>query len=92
METQIISNQFVNAQPIQWPAALAHGSVNAMGTIALLLVTGQPNPSLGSAGIGLPASLPIILLALWLLWRSDVFSEVEEAISRPDAIPVLPSR
>ena len=70
-----------------WPAALAHGSINAMGAIALLMVKGQPNPLLGPAGVGLLASLPFTLLALWLIWRSDVFSNVDSSLGKPEVIP-----
>jgi len=70
-----------------WPAALAHGSINSIGVIALYLAKGQPNPLLGPAGVGLLASLPFTLLALWLLWRSDIFSMTESTINQPKSLP-----
>ena len=71
-----------------WPAALAHGSINSIGVIALFLVKGQPNSLLGPAGVGLLASLPFTLLAFWLLWHSDVFSKVKSTASQPTPVPV----
>lgn len=70
-----------------WPAALAHGSINSIGVIALFLAKGQPNQLLGPAGVGLLASLPFTLLALWLLWHSDIFSKAESKVNQPKPIP-----
>ena len=56
-----------------WPAVIAHASLNGMAAIGVLLSRGQPNPILGPTVVGLIASLPFALLALALLWRSDVF-------------------
>jgi membrane protease YdiL (CAAX protease family) len=75
-----------------WPAALAHGAVNSVGAIALLLVKGQPNPLLGPAAVGLVASLPFTLLAFWLLWRSEVFSHSNRSIGQPDVLSAVTPR
>ena len=70
-----------------WPAALAHGSINSISVIAFYLAKGQPNPVVGPAGVGLLASLPLTLLAFWLLWRSDVFSQVGGKNNQPKVVP-----
>jgi len=69
-----------------WPAALAHGSINSIGVIALFLVKGQPNQLLGPAGVGLLASLPFTLLAFWLLWHSDIFSKADGTVNQPTPV------
>jgi membrane protease YdiL (CAAX protease family) len=70
-----------------WPAALAHGSINSISVIAFYLAKGQPNPVVGPAGVGLLASLPLTLLAFWLLWRSDAFSQVGGKNNQPKVVP-----
>ena len=59
-----------------WPAVIAHAAINGMALIEPLIVTGQPDTLLGPVAVGLIASLPFAILALILLWRSDVFSSV----------------
>ena len=49
-----------------WPAVVAHGSINGIAALAIYLTTGQPNPLLGPAVVGLLGSIPFTLLALWL--------------------------
>jgi hypothetical protein len=71
-----------------WPAVIAHGSINGIAAIALLVVKGQPNPLLGPTVVGLLASLPFSFLVFWLLWRSDVFAQVIESPQQPEYIPV----
>ena len=71
-----------------WPAVIAHGSVNGIAALALYLSTGQPNPLLGPAVVGLLGSIPFSLLALWLLSRSHVFFPADNAPTRSAAVPV----
>ena len=71
-----------------WPAVVAHGSINGIAALAIYLTTGQPNPLLGPAVVGLLGSIPFSLLALWLLSRSRVFLPVAKAPARPTAVPV----
>jgi membrane protease YdiL (CAAX protease family) len=52
-----------------WPAALAHGAVNAAAGIGVLFVQGSPNPLLGPTPLGVVGSLPFLVVAAWLLWR-----------------------
>lgn len=54
-----------------WPAAIAHGSVNAVAAVGLYLVAGQPHMLLGPAPVGLVAVLPWLALAAWLLSDED---------------------
>jgi membrane protease YdiL (CAAX protease family) len=63
-----------------WPAVIAHASLNGIAAIATLLVKGTPNPLIGPSVVGLIASLPFTILALWLLLRSDVFHQENYAV------------
>jgi membrane protease YdiL (CAAX protease family) len=62
-----------------WPAVIAHASLNGIGAIGTFLAQGQPNSLLGPTSVGLVASIPFTILALWLLWRADVFAQNESA-------------
>lgn len=68
-----------------WPAAIAHASINGIAAIGTFLAQGQPNPLLGPTPVGLMASIPFTMLALWLLWRANVFAQNKSA---PAQIPV----
>ncbi|SDL90002.1 CAAX protease self-immunity [Halogranum gelatinilyticum] len=57
-----------------WPAAIAHGAINAVAAIGALFVAGQPNPLLGPTPLGVVGGVGWTVLAAWLLWRSEVFT------------------
>lgn len=57
-----------------WLAVIAHASLNGIAAIGTFLVQGQPNPLLGPTPVGIVASIPFTVLAIWLLWRADVFA------------------
>jgi membrane protease YdiL (CAAX protease family) len=69
-----------------WPAVIAHASMNGIAAVSILLVRGQPNLLVGPLPIGLIASLPFTILALWLLWRSAEFSWENVALSPSAAV------
>ena len=69
-----------------WPAVIAHAAVNGMAPLALLLVTGQPNPLLGPAAVGLVASIPFTILGLALFLRSEAFSSTEVLPRKSDVV------
>jgi uncharacterized protein len=50
-----------------WPAVIGHAAVNGIAAIALLMITGTPNPLLGPAPTGLIGSIGFSLVALWLM-------------------------
>lgn len=54
-----------------WPASIAHGAINAIASLPILFVAGQPNFLFGPAPIGVLAGLPLLLLAAYLLWDRD---------------------
>jgi membrane protease YdiL (CAAX protease family) len=58
-----------------WPAVIAHAALNGIAPLEPLLVRGQPNLLLGPVAVGLLASLPFAVVAIWLLLRSDVFHQ-----------------
>jgi membrane protease YdiL (CAAX protease family) len=51
-----------------WPAVIGHGALNGMAALPGLFVQGQPNPLLGPFVHGLIAGLPVLLVAVWMLW------------------------
>lgn len=51
-----------------WPAALAHGALNATAPI-VLLVAKDYNPLLAGSLVSLTGCVPLLVLSLWL-WRS----------------------
>lgn len=65
-----------------WPAVIGHAAINANAGIALFFVQGEPSRLLGPALTGLVASLPLALLALWLLARSDSLAPPESLRSQ----------
>jgi len=72
-----------------WPAVIAYASLNGIAAIGTFLVRGQPIPLLSPTPVGPVASLPFTVLAIWLLWRADVFASKESA---PTQVPAqLPS-
>lgn len=52
-----------------WPAVIGHAAMNSWAAIGTVLSQGQPSPLLGPTTVGLISSVPLALLALWLLWR-----------------------
>jgi membrane protease YdiL (CAAX protease family) len=74
-----------------WPAVIGHASINCLGTIGTLVSKGQPNSLLGPTMAGLVASLPLVLLALWLLWRSPELGKRRVSDRQPKTTP-LPAR
>lgn len=54
-----------------WPAAIGHGSVNAVAAVGIYLVAGQPRMLLGPTPVGLVAVLPWLALVAWLLYHDD---------------------
>jgi membrane protease YdiL (CAAX protease family) len=54
-----------------WPAVIGHAALNGWGQLNSLLVIGHPNTLLGPSAVGLIASLPLALLAGFLLLRSN---------------------
>lgn len=66
-----------------WPAVIAHASIDGFAAVVILLTHGQPNPLLGPAVNGFIGSLPFAVVALWLLWRSPVFSNQRAADEQP---------
>ena len=64
-----------------WPAVIAHASLNGIAAIGAFLVQGQPNPLLGPTPVGIVASIPFTVLAIWLLWRADVFASQKPALT-----------
>lgn len=65
-----------------WPAVIGHAAINANAGIVLLLAHGEPSRLLGPALTGVVASLPLALLALWLLVRSESLAPPESLRSR----------
>jgi membrane protease YdiL (CAAX protease family) len=62
-----------------WPAVIAHAAINAIAAIGYLAAKPGFNPLLGPGPQGLAASIPLSLLALWLLWRSPVLKASQAA-------------
>jgi uncharacterized protein len=52
-----------------WPAAIAHGAINGIAAIGLVAMIGKPNMLLGPAPNGLLGGLPLILLAVFLMFN-----------------------
>ena len=52
-----------------WPAVIGHAAINSFGTLGSLVSIGHPSSLLGPTPVGLIASLPFTIVALWLLWR-----------------------
>ncbi|WP_435118662.1 CPBP family intramembrane glutamic endopeptidase [Halolamina sp. C58] len=52
-----------------WPASIGHGAINAIASVSVLFVAGQPNTLLGPTPVGVLAALPWLLVAAWLLRR-----------------------
>jgi membrane protease YdiL (CAAX protease family) len=51
-----------------WPAVIGHGALNGIANLGVLFVQGQPNPLLGPLPVGVIASIPWTIVALWILF------------------------
>ncbi len=54
-----------------WPAVIGHAAINANAGIVLLLARNDPSRLLGPAMTGVVGSLPLAVLAVWLLQNTD---------------------
>lgn len=70
-----------------WPAAIAHGAINAVAAVGVLFVAGQPNPLLGPTPLGLVGGVGWTVAAAWLLWKSEVFAGPPPMGDRVDESP-----
>ena len=57
-----------------WPAVIAHGAVNGLAAIGMLIVRGQPDPLLGPTPVGLIGGLGLTLCAAALFLISGTFT------------------
>lgn len=67
----------VKAQSV-WPAVIAHGALNGIAAIGILLVRGEPSSLLGPAPTGIIGGLAMTLLAVILLALPNSFSPKKE--------------
>ncbi|WP_336249727.1 CPBP family intramembrane glutamic endopeptidase [Stomatohabitans albus] len=67
-----------------WPAALGHGTINAVGGFPVIIATNDlPHRIFGPGISGLIVSLPFVLLAAWLIprfQRTEQFPIQEEGV------------
>ncbi|HHY99103.1 MAG TPA: CPBP family intramembrane metalloprotease [Firmicutes bacterium] len=54
-----------------WPAVIGHGAVNGIAGIGALFMKGHPSPLLGPMPTGIIASIPWVLVAIWILIRRN---------------------
>jgi hypothetical protein len=54
-----------------FPAVIAHGAINGIGSLMVLFTQGQPNPLLGPTVVGLIGSLGFALVALALMLQPN---------------------
>jgi membrane protease YdiL (CAAX protease family) len=52
-----------------WPAVIGHAAINGIAALAVLVVTGNPNPLLGPLPVGIIGSLGYAVVALALFFR-----------------------
>lgn len=57
-----------------WPAVIGHAAINANAGIVLLLARNDPSRLLGPSMTGVIGSLPLLVLALWLLRNSGTLA------------------
>ncbi len=62
-----------------WPAAIGHGTVNAIAAIGILFVKGNPPSLLGPTVVGLVAIVPWALVAVWLLANPTRFGPLDRS-------------
>ncbi|MFT4964597.1 MAG: membrane protease YdiL (CAAX protease family) [Halobacteriales archaeon] len=63
-----------------WPAAIAHGTVNAVAGFGILFQSGEPSPLLGPSGAGTVVLVPYLVAASILLWKEDATLSLPEPI------------
>jgi membrane protease YdiL (CAAX protease family) len=61
-----------------WPSVIAHGALNGIAALGGLFLAGKPNMLLGPTPVGLVASLPFALVALWILLSRRALRPFEE--------------
>ncbi len=54
-----------------WPAVIGHGILNGMASVPLLLIAGEPNPTLGPTAVGVIGSAFFALAAIIIMWKAD---------------------
>jgi len=59
-----------------WPAVIGHAGMNAIGTLGLLFLQGNPNSLLGPAANGLIGSIALAILALAIFLFPDALKPV----------------
>jgi membrane protease YdiL (CAAX protease family) len=73
----------VKAQSV-WPAVTAHGALNGIAAIGILLTKGEPSSLLGPAPTGIIGGLGLTLLALILLLHPRSFTSKTEPVPKLD--------
>ncbi|HHY31410.1 MAG TPA: CPBP family intramembrane metalloprotease [Firmicutes bacterium] len=58
-----------------WPAVIGHGAINGIAGIGALFARGNSNPLLGPMPVGVIASVPWALVALWIFLRRRALKE-----------------
>ncbi len=61
-----------------WPGVIAHGAINGLASISLLVIKGSPNTLLGPLPTGLIASLPFTAASLWVLLSPKTLEDLLE--------------
>jgi uncharacterized protein len=65
-----------------WPAALAHGVINASANWTLVFISGAPVPLIGPQPVGIIGSLGFALLALLIFISPRALAPVDTALSK----------
>ncbi|MGB4594848.1 MAG: CPBP family intramembrane glutamic endopeptidase [Anaerolineaceae bacterium] len=60
-----------------WPAVVAHAVLNGVAAFPVMLTLGEPNPILGPFLMGAVAGIPLLLLAVMLLWLPNALKQGE---------------
>lgn len=61
-----------------WPAVIAHGALNGIASLGLILVQGEPDPLLGPTPVGIIGGLGMIVFALLLLLRPEALKPAQD--------------
>lgn len=67
-----------------WPAALAHGVINALGNWTLIFSNSASNPLLGPQPVGIIGSLGFALLALLIFFNTRALIQTKPALAGAD--------
>jgi len=67
-----------------WPAALAHGVINALGNWTLIFSNSVSNPLLGPQPVGIIGSLGYALLALLIFFSTRALTQTTPALAATD--------